>query len=200
MARTAATSFIFGPSAEMSNVEWRKRHNYNLDRGTKFAVVYKSPLIIDSDLFDDELFGCHESRGKGLNSLKIMKKLSGEYGKEWWYHPEFTLGAVVGRIGVNLTDQTTGEVKWDAIYELPEDSNFLMRDDKPIGGSHPFFQPDWCPAPPGPYSHRYLLTLKNLGELPEPGQETIGHIMFTQYNPTQLENTYTFENAAPPEA
>jgi len=183
----------------MSNGSWRKRHNYNLDRGTKFAVVHKSPIIVDSDIFDDEKFGCYGPREEGWkNKLKVMKTLKGDYGKEWWHHPEFTFGAVLGRIGIHLVDQTTGEVKWDAIYELPADSNFLMRDDKPIGGSHPFFQPDWCPAPPGPYSHRYVLTVKNLGELPEPGLETIGQMMFTQYNPTQLEHTYMFENDAPP--
>lgn len=182
------------------NVEWRQRHNYSLDRGTKFGVIYKSPTILHTDLFDIEEFGCHESRGfKGLGSLRFMKRLKGNYGKQWWHHPEFTFGSVLGRIGVTLQDLTDGTIKWDAVYELPEGSNFLMRDDKPIGGSHPFFEPDWCPAPAGAMAHRYLLTVKNLGELPEPALETIGNIMFMQYNPTQLEHTYAYENDAPPE-
>jgi len=202
--KDSGSSFLgvpfLGPAKENDNFEWRKRHNYSLDRGAKFGVVYKSPLILDSDLFDLESFGCHESRGfQGLGSGKFMKTLKGDYGKEWWHHPEFTFGTVVDRIGVKLQDQTTGEVKWDAVYELPENSNFLMRDDKPVGGSHPFFQPDWCPPPSGAMAHKYLLTIKNLGELPEPGLEDIGSMMFMQYNPTTLAHTYMYENDAPPE-
>lgn len=199
-----ATSFFGLFDDKFSNKAWRTRHNYSLDRGIKFMVVDKgakdgqtNSLIVDTDLFDDEKFGCHESRAKGLGTtFKFMKKLNQEYGKEWWWHPEFTFGAVVGRVGIKLTDQTTGEVKWDAIYELSEGSNYLMKDDKPIGGNHPFFQPDWCPAPGGPYAHRFELKVTNLGELPGPELENIATMYFNVYNSQHLANTYAYENEA----
>lgn len=196
-AAAQGSSFLTNTLTKEDNFEWRKRHNYNLDGGQKFAVTFKTPSIVDTDLFDLEKFGCNGDRG--MTGGRISKLLNKDYGKEWWRHPEFTFGSVVGRVGITLQDVTSGEIKWDAVYELADDSNFLMNDDKPIGGSHPFFQPDWCPAPPGATSHRYLLTIKNLGELPEPGLETIGSMMFTQYTPTNLDHTYTHENAAPPE-
>lgn len=211
-----STSFMFGLSGNnqdgkgpdwgdpQSPSDWRKLHNYNLDQGTKFGVTYADPQLIDTDLFDLQKFGCNEERGWGygggiMSKLKMLKRLKGEFGKEWWMHPEFVFGHNMSRISVKLTDLTNGEVRWDAVYEMPEGSNFLMKDDKPIGGSHPFFEPDWCPAASGPYSHKFLLRIRNLGEQPDPATDDYVHVFFTQYNVTNLSNTYAFEDPAPPD-
>lgn len=192
-------------------VVWRRQHNYFVDRGTKFMVTYKSPVITGTDLFDLEKFGCYQTRGpQGPNLLPTQAKF-----KEWWKHPMLTFGAKFKRIGVSLQDLTTGEVRWDAVYDIGKAAHKTRKNDraalecdgetgmglcpqeKPIGGSHPFFQPDWCPAPGDSLAHKYKLTITNLSQRELPEQPLVGEMFFTQYGPSQLANSYAFENNAP---
>merc|ERR1712176_547841 len=140
----------------------------------KFMISYKSPMIGGTDLFDLEKFGCYEKRGS--QGMKMMRKLA--YGKEWWHHPSFWFNGKFHRIGVRLQDLTTGELRWDAIYDIGkaphkakqapfsdgcvgDTGTGLCAEERPIGGSKPYFQPDWCPAPADFLAHRYRLTISN---------------------------------------
>ena len=57
-----ATDWFKDPKS-FSPWTWRKQHNYFLDRGAKFMMVYKTPTIVSTDLFDLEKFGCFQVRG-----------------------------------------------------------------------------------------------------------------------------------------
>mmetsp|Transcript_40348 Transcript_40348/g.93557 ORF Transcript_40348/g.93557 Transcript_40348/m.93557 type:complete len:359 (+) Transcript_40348:84-1160(+) len=200
---------------------WRKQHNYFLDRGAKFMIVYKTPTIVSTDLFDLEKFGCFQVRGyQGGEGADYFAKaaagglgVSQEQTKKWWIHPRIEFSAPVTRIGVRLQDLTTGELRWDAIYDLgkaawkkrpqaeekdcPENGWHLCEDEEPVGGEHPFFLPDWCPGPNDGMSHKYLLTVSNLSSRDSPEQPLVGEMLFTQYGINQLDNTYAFEMHAP---
>jgi hypothetical protein len=203
--------------------EWRRRHNYFLDRGMKFMVSYKSPMIGGTDLFDLEKFACYEKRGSA--GLKVLRH-DQDFGKEWWIHPSFWFNGKFQRIGVRLQDLTSGELRWDAVYDVgpaPHKSQpgpypgshttpaysdgchgdtgtGLCAEERPIGGSKPYFQPDWCPAPADFVAHKYRLTITNLSQHDHPEDPLVGEILFTQYGPSQLANTYAYENSAPKEA
>jgi len=188
-----------GPEAKLKQwpvdpSAWRTAHNYHLDRGSKFMIAFRSPFLMKTDLFDLQKFGCYEERGWA--GFKLLDKANANYGKFWWKHPEISFGGPLGTIGVTLQDESTGEIKWDAVYNL-KGKQHLLNEDKPIGGSHPFFQPDWCPAPPGATAHRLHLVVSNLDSLPRAGLERAGEMIFMQYGPTSLENTYKFEDTAP---
>lgn len=201
-----------------SPFDWRQKHNYFLDRGMKFMVVYKSPEVVSTDLFDLERFGCVTTRtGSSTKLLRTLDKFTGQRkNKQWWDHPSFVLGSRFKRIGVRLQDLTSGELKWDAIYNIGDaqwkhapgenddgaacrDGKHLCEEEEPIGGSHPFFQPDWCPGPTDGVSHKYHLEIKNLGQVDQPSQPLVGEMFFTQYPMSKLENTYSYETLAPVE-
>mmetsp|Transcript_59310 Transcript_59310/g.130214 ORF Transcript_59310/g.130214 Transcript_59310/m.130214 type:complete len:352 (-) Transcript_59310:78-1133(-) len=218
---TAAKNDGFKDPDRFSPWLWRKQHNYFLDRGAKFMLVYKTPTIVSTDLFDLEKFGCFQVRGyqggSGMgylaNAASSAMGMRNEKVKQWWIHPRLEFSAPVSRIGVRLQDMTTGELRWDAIYDLgkaswkkrnpheertcPEDGWHLCEDEEPVGGDKPFFQPDWCPGPNDGMSHKYLLTVKNLSQRDSPEQPLVGEMMFTQYGINQLDNTYSFEMHAP---
>lgn len=218
---TAAKNDWFKDPDRFSPWLWRKQHNYFLDRGAKFMLVYKTPTIVSTDLFDLEKFGCFQVRGyqggSGMgylaNAASSAMGMRNEKVKQWWIHPRLEFSAPVSRIGVRLQDMTTGELRWDAIYDLgkaswkkrnpneertcPEDGWHLCEDEEPVGGDKPFFQPDWCPGPNDGMSHKYLLTVKNLSQRDSPEQPLVGEMMFTQYGINQLDNTYSFEMHAP---
>ncbi|CAK0888678.1 unnamed protein product, partial [Prorocentrum cordatum] len=122
----------------------------------KFMVSYRSPMIGGTDLFDPEKFGCYEKRGS--QGPKLLRRA--EFGKEWWVHPSFWFHSRFQRIGVRLQDLTTGELRWDAIYDIgraphtakqeeyedgcqPGTGTGLCAEERPVGGSKPYFQPDW---------------------------------------------------------
>ncbi|CAE6925531.1 IMCE [Symbiodinium natans] len=200
---------------------WRKQHNYFLDRGAKFMMVYKTPTIVSTDLFDLEKYGCFQVRGfQGGEGLGYFAKAAAsavgmkqEHLKKWWIHPRIEFSSPVSRIGVRLQDMTTGELRWDAIYDLgkaawkrqqpgekascSKDGWHLCEDEEPVGGEHPFFLPDWCPGPNDGMSHKYLLTVSNLSSRDSPEQPLVGEMLFTQYGINQLDNTYAFEMHAP---
>jgi len=272
-----------GEGPNMTVKEQREQHNFYLDRGLKFNISYKSPMITGTDMFDLDKYGCH-SRPKP--KFKPSKPNLAER-KEWWMHPAITFGGRFGRIGVRLQDVTSGELRWDAIYDLakaphkktmdyeaeltgecnpsvpdpanpkqpcaapcqpdeemkhcivpcdpptpdaeqdppcgqvcePDEANekcirkvknpLSLREDfcsnekgdhlcpqeLPVGGAHPFFVPDWCPAPNDKMAHRYRLTIRNLSQNDHPEQELIGEMFFTEYGPMQLENSYSYESA-----
>jgi len=215
-----ATDWFKDPKS-FSPWTWRKQHNYFLDRGAKFMLVYKTPSIVSTDLFDLEKFGCFQVRGfQGGSGLGYLANAAAnsmghrnEKVKEWWIHPRLEFSAPVSRIAVRLQDMTTGELRWDAIYDLgkaawkkrnpmeektcPEDGWHLCEDENPVGGEKPFFQPDWCPGPNDGMSHKYLLTVKNLSQSDSPEQPLVGEMLFTQYGINQLDNTYSYEMHAP---
>jgi len=215
-----ATDWFKDPKS-FSPWTWRKQHNYFLDRGAKFMMVYKTPTIVSTDLFDLEKFGCFQVRGfQGGSGLGYLANAAAnsmghrnEKVKEWWIHPRLEFSAPVSRIAVRLQDMTTGELRWDAIYDLgkaawkkrnpmeektcPEDGWHLCEDENPVGGEKPFFQPDWCPGPNDGMSHKYLLTVKNLSQSDSPEQPLVGEMLFTQYGVNQLDNTYSYEMHAP---
>lgn len=215
-----ATDWFKDPK-QFSPWTWRKQHNYFLDRGAKFMLVYKTPSIVSTDLFDLEKFGCFQVRGfQGGSGLGYLANAAAnsmghrnEKVKEWWIHPRLEFSAPVSRIAVRLQDMTTGELRWDAIYDLgkaawkkrnpmeektcPEDGWHLCEDENPVGGEKPFFQPDWCPGPNDGMSHKYLLTVKNLSQSDSPEQPLVGEMLFTQYGVNQLDNTYSYEMHAP---
>eukprot|EP00440_Ansanella_granifera_P047674 gb/GFBE01051638.1/.p1 GENE.gb/GFBE01051638.1/~~gb/GFBE01051638.1/.p1 ORF type:complete len:318 (+),score=71.58 gb/GFBE01051638.1/:1-954(+) len=238
---SSPSSFLFGlfkkpaffeDPKQWSPFTWRKQHNYFLDRGMKFMIHYRTPQITGTNLFDQEQFGCVTQRGpiKGEGLEGLATKLSAKVGihqekeyKKWWLHPRIEFAAPYKRIGVRLQDLTTGELRWDAIYNLgdakwkkekkmmfedkdDEDYCFdndgwtLCPDERPIGGEHPFFQPDWCPGPNDGMAHKYRLTVKNLSQVNQPEQPIVGEIFFTQYPLAQLLNTYDYENYAPVDA
>lgn len=144
---------------------WRLQHNYFLDHGTKFALAYKDPMITWTNLFDLKKFGCYDREDFGKAFANKFRKLSKildieNEGKRWWIHPSFQFGTTFERVGVHLQDETTGEVRWDAIYDLskkgpsyyPDSKKFgkeslisraggntLTGDELPVGGAHPFF-------------------------------------------------------------
>jgi len=215
-----ATDWFKDPKS-FSPWTWRKQHNYFLDRGAKFMMVYKTPTIVSTDLFDLEKFGCFQVRGfQGGSGLGYLANAAAnsmghrnEKVKERWIHPRLEFSAPVSRIAVRLQDMTTGELRWDAIYDLgkaawkkrnpmeektcPEDGWHLCEDENPVGGEKPFFQPDWCPGPNDGMSHKYLLTVKNLSQSDSPEQPLVGEMLFTQYGVNQLDNTYSYEMHAP---
>merc|ERR1712217_382540 len=96
-------------------------------------------------------------------------------------------------IGVKVQDLTSGDIRWDAIYSIY--GRTLNSLELPMGGSHPFFQPDWCPAPGDFLAHKYRLTISNLSQMERPEQAVVGEILFTQFGPRQLADTYAYENA-----
>eukprot|EP00928_Gymnodinium_smaydae_P052805 TRINITY_DN36967_c0_g1_i1.p1 TRINITY_DN36967_c0_g1~~TRINITY_DN36967_c0_g1_i1.p1 ORF type:complete len:460 (+),score=96.20 TRINITY_DN36967_c0_g1_i1:88-1380(+) len=185
----------------------RKRHNTALDLGMKFNVSYASPLIRHTNLFDLSKFGCYDElrlkEGSSSGYLSAKKKLAerclgGYCGKQWWVHPSIKFNAAVRRVGVNLQDLTSGELRWDAIYLADkregEEEAFVRGDALPIGGNHPFFLPDWCPAPADFMAHKFRLRVKNLDAETRPGLESYGDVYFTLYGPSQLANSYQWEN------
>eukprot|EP00931_Biecheleriopsis_adriatica_P039420 TRINITY_DN22542_c0_g2_i2.p1 TRINITY_DN22542_c0_g2~~TRINITY_DN22542_c0_g2_i2.p1 ORF type:complete len:317 (-),score=70.77 TRINITY_DN22542_c0_g2_i2:79-1029(-) len=228
--------FIFGKKDYFeldpgSIFSWRKQHNYFLDRGMKFMINYRTPQLTGTDLFDLEKFGCFQTRGyrkKGFMERRGLDFVAKKF-KKWWEHPRIQFAAPFKRVGVHLQDLTTGEVKWDAIYNLGQakwkdnksaseslglsfmtdkkksdcvgnDGYELCNAEKPIGGEHPYFQPDWCPAPNDGMAHKYLLKVTNLSQVNQPEQPLVGEIHFTQYPLGNLENTYDYENYAPASA
>jgi len=114
-------------------------------------------------------------------------------GKMWWVHPTIKLGAPLRQIGVKLTDLTTGDVRWDAVYMI--EPGTLKAEDLPVGGSHPFFQPDWCPPPGDFMAHKFRLTVKNYDPDVRAGMDVAGQLYFTLYSAPLLANTYQFENS-----
>lgn len=180
----------------------------------KFALSYKSPSIIGTDLFDMELFGCYR-RGGVSKLAKASASMEGEIiAKEWWRHPSIWFSGPFTRIGVRLQDLTTGELRWDAVYDVGDAPHRAEKDgedcevvpaglaglcpkERPVGGSHPFFQPDWCPGPGDSVAHKFRLTVSNLGQHGSPERPLVGEMFFTQYGPAQLANTYAYENTGP---
>lgn len=202
----------------------RQQHKFFLDQGMKFGIAHKSPLIKTTDLFELDKFGCWTKSHKTL-----VDKFADA--KKWWRHPSMVFGLKLNRVGIHLADLTTGEVRWDAIYDLshgaphkffdhdkkirdmlkqgatyPKYEYFLSGEERPIGGNHPFFQPDWCPPPGDALAHKFRLTVTNLGQVQGDfcggeekicsGPQTVGEIFFTQYGPTQLANTYAYERGS----
>merc|ERR1712157_540782 len=108
-------------------------HNWFLDKGMKFMVSYKSPLIRKTDLFDQLKFGCwddlRDMEGEDLISAavermgKILAKwtectLQGRCGKDWEQHPRIYFNTTLREIGVKLQDLTSGDIRWDAVYSI----------------------------------------------------------------------------------
>mmetsp|Transcript_55086 Transcript_55086/g.131268 ORF Transcript_55086/g.131268 Transcript_55086/m.131268 type:complete len:347 (+) Transcript_55086:127-1167(+) len=213
---STATSFgilsfllkTFGPKPETLNalypkmadplsIMWREDHNVSLDQGIKFGLSSTSKDIVGTNLFDLNTFGCYPGKFPGWGPRPSHGPWGPplSYGKKWWKHPSFRFSVNVGLVGVHLEDLTTGEVRWDAIYNCHRTSK-LHAYFYPIGGSHPFFQPDWCPAPNDNMAHKFLLritNLSNLGTKPSVFADEIGRMYFTVYGPKQLANTYQYE-------
>lgn len=179
----------------------RRAHAYFVDHGLKFAVSHRSAMIRDTDLFDLEKFGCRKRRPDRTKA------------PEGALHPAFVFADKFAKVGVHLEDLTTGEVRWDAVYDLgkgPVRSSAEMSDciggtgrmicpkEKPIGGSRPEFLPDWCPAPTDAAAHRYRLAIRNLSPHDHPEQPLVGEMFFTLYGPRQLAGTYAAEDSYKP--
>jgi len=92
------------------------------------------------------------------------------------------------RITVSLAPGSINCYRWDYRNLCP--------DERPIGGSKPFFQPDFCPGPNDFVSHKYRLTISNLSQHEHPSLPVVGEIFFTQYTPPLLQDTYAYENGA----
>eukprot|EP00392_Amoebophrya_sp_AT5.2_P007924 g7943.t1 len=187
--------------------EWIRHHNRSLDHGQKFMVYSRSPMIQYTDLFNLNRFGCFN--GNDFDT------------KYWWHHPQIKFGVPLGEIRVTLQNDSTGELKWDALYDL-QGGTFLRHDAEPISGKHAFFTPDWCPgfsemgvgnfgqggAPAtdsamggggmggGSYNtaHAYTLTVTNLGSKPSAGLGVVGKIQFNHYPFPLLETNYSYES------
>lgn len=99
---------------------------------------------------------------------------------------------------MNLVDENTGAVKWNAMYNV-EGQTWLPHDREPLGGTHPFFLPDWCPGPSDRMAHNYTLTVENLGMKPHPQMGVVGKMQFTQYPRPLLDATYTYERDIDPD-
>merc|ERR1719350_671302 len=159
----------------------------------KFLVAHKSPTIKSTDLFDVERFGCYEDGG-GFQGFNFTQRLAGDYGKRWWRHPSITFGMPLRQVEVHLQDLTTGEDRWRAVYDL-EGRTQLDGMAEPLGGRHPFFQPDWCPPPGDFLAHKYRLHVQNLGSGASRQTGSVGDLFFTQYGPALLANSYSYESA-----
>ncbi|CAD7954140.1 unnamed protein product [Amoebophrya sp. A120] len=180
---------------------WIKHHNFALDQGQKFMIMDRSPLIQFTDLFNlNGRFGCHA--GDDFQQ------------KFWWHHPQIRFGIPLGEIKVTLQNDLTGEIKWDAVYDLGN-STFLRHDAEPLTGKHPFFVPDWCDIGGGVSSgslsstngagattnhvanttaQAWTLTVTNLGSKSHPDITTVGKIRFNQYPFPLLETNYSYES------
>ncbi|CAD7938180.1 unnamed protein product [Amoebophrya sp. A25] len=158
---------------------WIAHHNHDLDQGMKFMVQSKSGTILWTDLFNTYRFGCFSDNF---------------HQKWWWHHPQLRLGMPLFETKVTLQNDLTGEVKWDAVYNLAGKS-FLRHDAEPIGGKHPFFLPDWCPGPAGDNTtaQTWTLTVRNLGVKPFPEVDVVGKMRFIQYPFPLLEANYVHE-------
>jgi len=151
------------------------------DLGMKFLVPFKSATIKGTDLFDLDKFGCHK-RGPH-DSFALTQQLLRSFGKKFWRHPALSFAMPVGRIRVDLRDDTNGDVRWDAVYDL-KGGKVLDGWTPPIGGGNPYFQPDWCPAPSDFLAHRYRLRVHNLSAVHSPQIEDLGQMIFMQYGPS----------------
>lgn len=153
---------------------WIKSHNYALDQGLKFMIHSKSPLLNWTDLFDLTRWGCF------TDSYRF---------KYWWHHPQIRFGVPLHMIKVTLTDNNTGYMKWDAIYDLGG-RPFLRFDEEPQGGTRPFFAPDWCPGHKGQTAKSYTLEVHNLSSSPHSTLDFVGRMNFAQYNLPLLQANY----------
>eukprot|EP00927_Polykrikos_kofoidii_P062647 TRINITY_DN57450_c0_g1_i1.p1 TRINITY_DN57450_c0_g1~~TRINITY_DN57450_c0_g1_i1.p1 ORF type:complete len:282 (+),score=22.89 TRINITY_DN57450_c0_g1_i1:79-924(+) len=182
----------------------QKFRESSFDKGMKFEVVHKTPLITSTDLFDVHKFGCRTGRTPPSNNPlgSVARKLAGclflgTCDSAGSVHPEIHFGVDARTIGVKLQDLTSGEVRWDAIYRL-HNKRALLKDDSPIGGNHPLFKPDWCPAPGDFSTHTYRFTVSNLDSAFSPGMDKYGEMIVTQYGPSQLANSYQWESQTMP--
>lgn len=205
----ASASSVAGRAAgvdAMFNGDFRRMsHNYSLDRGMKFMINYRTPSIEHTDLFDLDKFGCFDDlRDEPIgvaetqaHASKAVERwaacsLGGVCGKQWYRHPSIRLNAPMKIIGVTLTDLTSGDVRWNAIYNI--DNGLLKSEDLPVAGNKPYFQPDWCPAPGDFMAHKFRLLIKNLDSMQRSGSDIAGSIYFTLYGSPLLANSYQWEN------
>merc|ERR1711879_61072 len=72
-----------GPDTQFDVDFRRKFHNWSLDKGMKFMINYKSPLIKNTDLFDLLKFGCwgklRNISGEGL--AVVGKRMAAQMSK-----------------------------------------------------------------------------------------------------------------------
>lgn len=96
-------------------------------------ILQKAPLILKTDLFDLDTFGCfpqkHPSADPNLamqtqSAAKNTKMIAGQilntrlslnFGKLWMRHPEIDVGIPLFKARVVIRDEGTGEVKLDAV-------------------------------------------------------------------------------------
>lgn len=161
-------------------VPWPPKQG-TVDMGMKFLVPFKSATIKGTDLFDLDKFGC---RGTSRDdSFALTQQLLRSFGKKFWRHPSLSFAIPLGRIRLDLRDETNGEVRWDAVYDL-KGGKVLDGWAPPLGGGNPYFQPDWCPAPADFLAHRYHLRVHNLSTVRAPQTEDLGQMIFIQYGPS----------------
>ena len=97
---------------------------------------------------------------------------------------------------MTLTEVSTGETKWDGIYDLGG-SPILRTFARPLGGEKPFFAPDWCGASTGlsptSKSKSWVLKVQNLDGERHALVKRVGALGFTQFPPELVEQNYRHE-------
>jgi len=112
-----------------------------------------------------------------------------EYVRPWTFHPSFLFDKPQGYIRVMLQNTTTGEMKWDAIYNL-RGKNKLSALEAPADGNVPFFYPNWCRDDAIDGAQQFELKILNLDSNIRPEEEEIAKMMFTKYGSQQVAQTY----------
>jgi hypothetical protein len=97
-------------------------HEEEMTNEPQIVMTYKSPSLVDTDVSNVSQFGCWL---QGETTPVALNK-----------HPFLEFDQPLGRVHVHLENPATGDVKWDAVYNL-ENTNKLKPNATPISGARP---------------------------------------------------------------